>query len=125
MGTLSSSATTITVADASRYEILQFLKIEDELLQVTARNTTTDVITVLRGVNGTTATAHTDYTIMSVNVIPDVALAATRLVAWAYQKRNDLGDRVQLMDGSSAVTEMPSFVRTIRDHRSRMKITSV
>ncbi len=64
---VSTSATTLTVADVDgadeygstpRISAGNLLKIDDELLEVTATNTSTNVVTVRRGVNGTTAATH-------------------------------------------------------------------
>lgn len=114
-GSLTDSVTSITVADASRYEILQYIRIDSELLQVTARNTFTDVLTVTRGVNGTTAAAHSAYSIEKFNVTPQAAELTTRLVSWMYQHRNDVASRVQYADGSTSFEDLPPlFHRMMR-----------
>ncbi len=64
---ISATATTLTVADADgvdEYEIAprfspgQLLRIDSEFLEVTGVNTTTNVLTVRRGANGSTADTH-------------------------------------------------------------------
>lgn len=64
---ISTTATTLTVADADgddsnglpyRISPGHLLKIDAEYLEVVAVNTTTNVVTVKRGVNGTTAATH-------------------------------------------------------------------
>ena len=72
---VSTSATTLTVADVDgtdeygftpRISAGNLLKIDDELLEVTATNTSTNVVTVRRGVNGTTAATHLNAAPVSV-----------------------------------------------------------
>jgi len=64
---VSTTATTLTVADVDGADLNGFtprisagnlIKIDDELLEVTATNTSTNVVTVRRGANGTTAATH-------------------------------------------------------------------
>lgn len=64
---VSTTATTLTVADVDGEDAFGFaprisrgalLKIDNEYLEVTATNTTTNVVTVRRGVNGSTAATH-------------------------------------------------------------------
>lgn len=91
---LSSSATTITVADADgadntaetpRFQAGHLLKIESEYLRVLAVNTVTNVLTVQRGVAGTTAAEHAQTTPISTFQPPeDVKLLCLRWAAWLY-----------------------------------------
>jgi len=53
------SVTAITPDDATQYEVGDVIKIENELLLVTARTANGTTITVTRGYDGTTAAAHT------------------------------------------------------------------
>lgn len=64
---VSTTATSLTVADADGADTYGFtprlsagnlIKIDSELMEVTATNTTTNVISVRRGVNGSTAATH-------------------------------------------------------------------
>lgn len=68
---LSASATTVTVTDADgvdaryvtpRFSVGDLLRIESEYLVVTYVNATTNVLTVLRGVLGSTAATHAKST---------------------------------------------------------------
>ena len=95
---LSSSATTITVNDADgsdsadlspRFQVGQLLKIEDEYLHVTAVDTTSNELTVIRGVRGTTAASHAQNTAISVYVPPqDIQALCLRWATWLYQQVN-------------------------------------
>lgn len=117
----SSSTTSLSVTDASLYKTWQYLKIEDEYLQVTARNETTDVLTVVRGVNGTTAAIHTAQACQIYKPLPDVEMAATRLVAYAYAHRNDRGNQVEILpDGTASLNTIPLLVQnTLRQYQRR------
>ena len=119
--TVNASATSITVADKTIYEVLQYVKVEDELMQVTALGSGA-TITVKRGVNGSTAAAHTSASLSKYNINPELKQAATRLASWAYNHRNDIGDRINFSDGSSVITQMPAFVRETLDRLKRFNV---
>lgn len=92
---LSSSATSLTVVDADagnppRFQVGQLLKIESEYLRVTAINTTTNVLTVERGAEGTTAAEHVLSSPISIYQVPeDIALLAIRWALWLYREADD------------------------------------
>ena len=78
---LSSSSTSLTVnsSGGSSFEILQYLRLEDEYVLVTAINA--DVLTVERGVNGTTAVAHVQGTTIEKFIpLPEIENEARRIV---------------------------------------------
>jgi hypothetical protein len=93
---LSSVATTITVSDADgadsetetpRFQVGHLLKIENEYVRVLAVNTGTNVLTVQRGVCGTTAASHAQNTpIYTYQPPADVAALALRWAAWLYRE---------------------------------------
>ena len=95
---LSSGATALTVTDAdaalptgygTRFAVGQLLRVENEYLHVLAINTTTNVLTVARGVNGTTAASHTQGTAISVyQVSEDIRQICLRVAAWLYKQRD-------------------------------------
>lgn len=59
-GSITSNATTITVADASVFHVGHNILIDDEEMWVSARNTSTQVLTVTRDWSGTTGATHAD-----------------------------------------------------------------
>jgi hypothetical protein len=91
---LTSSATTLTVSNASgsdsfgqspRLQVGHLLLIDSEYLRVLAINSNS--LTVLRGVNGTTAASHTLNTpIYTFQPVPDVQLLTLRWAAWLYRE---------------------------------------
>lgn len=108
--TINDSSTSLTVADAALYRTWQYIRLESELMQITARNESTEVLTVRRGVNGTTAASHSNVSVEVFNMVDDIRLAATRLAAWLYNHRNDLGTQLILTDGSAIRNEVPAMV---------------
>lgn len=94
---LTSGATSLTVADADgadvfgvtpRFSIGQLLRIESEYLEVTGVNTTTNVLTVRRGVRGTTAVAHVQSTPISLwTPEPAINRAALKWAGYLYFRR--------------------------------------
>lgn len=92
---LSSSATAITVLDADgadsealipRFQVGHLLKIDSEYLRVTAINTLTNVLTVLRAANGTTAASHTLNTpIYTYQPPAELNTLALRWASWLYK----------------------------------------
>lgn len=105
---LGASDTTITIGDAEgsdtegvspRFQVGQLLKIEDEYLRITAITVNAgsdDALTVLRGVNGTTAAAHAQNTgIYSYQPAADVTLLCLRWAGWLYRETDGrIPDRV-------------------------------
>lgn len=93
---LTSSATTLTVTDADgsdnesltpRFQVGHLLKIENEFLRVTAVNTVVNVLTVLRGVNGTTAASHTlNTSIYTYQPPAELNALALRWASWLYKE---------------------------------------
>lgn len=89
---LSASVTTITVTDADagsspRFQVGQLIRLEEEYLHITAIDTATNVLTVERGVNGSTATTHANGTTIDIYQIPaDVTQLALRWALWLYRE---------------------------------------
>ncbi len=85
---LSSSGTTlnVTVGGGPSFEILQYLRIEDEYVLVTAISS--DALTIERGKNGTTAVAHILSTpIEKFEGTPEIENEARRLAIRHWQLR--------------------------------------
>lgn len=122
----NSTDTVITVTDASLYETLQLVSCESELMLITGRTTDpTNTLTVERGVNGTTAAAHTAQPLRRFNVMPDIALCATRLASFLYERRNSVGNVVQVGDGSVILDTLPTAVKETLDRYTRRTWGSV
>ena len=79
--------TTLTVTDGSKFAVGQTLVIESEQLYITA--IATNNLTVVRGVNGTTAASHADSTDISIFRYPgSVAEACLMQTSRLWQRRN-------------------------------------
>ena len=112
---IASSSTTsinVTIGTADNYEHLQYLRCESEYMQIVDIDTETDVLTVLRGVNGTTAATHGSAALERFNVKEDIRLAATRLTAYLYQKRTDVSGSIAFNDGSILLDALPLVVKS-------------
>jgi hypothetical protein len=93
---LTATDTTITVNDADgldafnrtpRFSAGNLIRIENELCEVLATNTTTNVLTVRRGVRGTTAAVHAQGTVRKVwNVNEDIRDTVARQAAAFYAR---------------------------------------
>ena len=114
---LSDSATTITVNDADGADILQqtprfsvgsLLLIESEYVLVTAVNTSTNTLTVIRGINGSTAASHAQNTaIKTWRSDASIIRAVTKWAAYLYNRR---GSYSRTSFDSLGVTSFPADV---------------
>ena len=86
---ISASGTALTVTAAETFSERQTIKIGTEQLLITARNITTEVLTVTRGVNGTTAAAHANATAITIwRPCADIEHIAIRLAGWYYRQKD-------------------------------------
>jgi hypothetical protein len=109
----SSSDLTLTVTSGTNIEIGMTLLIESEQLFV--ENVSTNDVTVIRGVNGTTAAAHDDATAVQAIFPPlQIRMAANALAARAFMRgESQWTDRTQAGDlGFSYFKSMPSEVES-------------
>jgi hypothetical protein len=109
---INATVLTLTVADADgadlegytpRFSPGNFIQIGTEWMEVTAVNTTTNVLTVRRGRNGSTAAAHTsgdDVEVYQVDI--RIRRACIRQAAMLYARRGAF--QVETVDGVGAVT---------------------
>ncbi len=121
---LDASETVIDLAanDGDLFEIFQYIRIDDELMFITTvtRNDspTLDTITVVRGANGFTAATHDDgATITRWEVVDDVRLLATRMVAFWFGKRDDKGELVQVIDDALVIAKFSEELSEIAQRR--------
>lgn len=94
LGGMTNSQTTLTLSnvddidDYGRTRFLEnrILRVDSELMLVQSVNTTTNVITIKRGINGSTATTHlADAKIKSWRIIEDI-IEATLVVAKVWRE---------------------------------------
>ena len=132
---ISASGTALTVSDADganllgvtpRFKVDTLLKIESEYLYITGKNTSTDILTVLRGVNGTTAAIHaTGTTIYTYHVQDEIEHWVLRLAAWLYRQKDNSADmdRAVVTDygGMLLPSKIPSDVAAAAELYRRWK----
>jgi hypothetical protein len=132
-GGINASVQSITVTDAdgkdaryrTRFQTGMLLKIESEYLKVVAVNTSTNALTVLRGVNGTTAATHAKSTaIGSFAPMRNIEQICIALTAWLYRNRGTAGDSIQLlMDGTKVISgDVPVHIRQAMDQYARVRV---
>ncbi len=88
VGGLNSSDTSVTVTDGSKFDEAQTIRIDSEQLYITGISTNT--LTVIRGVTGTTATSHVDASDINVFRYPDPVTQACLMQAARLWKRKDV-----------------------------------
>jgi len=111
-GNINSSTTSVTVADADgadldgftpRFSAGNLIQIGTEWMDVVAVNTTTNVLTVRRAVNGSTAAAHTAADAVKVYRVDErIRRVATRQADMLYARRGAF--QVETLDGVGVVT---------------------
>ncbi len=129
---ITSTATTFTLSDVdgtddigeTRIEVGMLLRIDNELMWVTAVNTTSNLVTVLRGRHGTMPLAHTSGTrILRYQVERDIQEACLSCAKTWKQSDDSIGGRQGVTDMSAGVEiSMPKdvveilkrYVKTIR-----------
>lgn len=94
-----------------RFEKRQYLRIEDEILQVIDRVISDDIVpvhtlTLNRGALGTTAIDHDEaLPIKRYRQVEAIELMCERLVGWLYQHRDTSGGAIQLLNGSTILKD--------------------
>lgn len=83
---MTASQTTITLGGVKSFEPMMLIKVDSELMRVTA---CTSILTVERGVNGSTAATHAkDTTIYIWHVCDDTAEMVVRMAAYLYRLKD-------------------------------------
>lgn len=90
-GSVSDTVTALVVDAVTDMFVGQMLRIDDEDVQITAIDEMSLGLTVLRGMNGTDAAAHTDNTVVNVFRYPAAVVDATVRVAQRRWKARDAG----------------------------------
>lgn len=127
---ITSTATSITVSDAdgvnsygeTRFETGAYLRIDSEYLQVVSVDVGTNVVTVLRGVNGSTAASHNSGVSVEVfRPLPTVEMAAARIAAHIYQTRDATTNSVTFLDTNVTLADrtVGDALRMLESYRRR------
>ena len=89
--------------------VQQLLKIESEYVFVTGKNINTNALTIIRGVNGTTAAAHVQNTpIYIYQPMPEIVGAMEVLATYVYRRRESIGSTGDRGTAANGVLVMPS-----------------
>lgn len=86
---VTSTAVTITVDDGTQFAIAQTIRIDSE--QIYIQSISTHVLTVKRGVNGTTAATHADDSDIDIYDYPEPIRTAVLIETTRLWKRKDEG----------------------------------
>lgn len=124
VGGLSSSATSIVASSSASFEVLQYIRVNDETMQITATNTNTNTLTVTRGELGTTAAAHdAGDAIEQFQQLADIKHDVNRIVSYLYKTLHNVGGELQVFAGVSVAVERldPSIMRGIRNKYRRTR----
>jgi len=128
----TTTGTSLSVAngESTLFAQYQYIRIDDELMLITglteADAPDPDTLTVKRGVNGFTAATHDNATtIERWNVVSDVQLLAQRMVAYWFNKRDDKGDRVQVIDNALILAQFDKEIAVIAKRRQRSGIGAI
>lgn len=128
---LTAGATSLTVGDADgvtqdgqtqRFQAGQMLKIENEFVLLSAVNNTTNVCTIKRGYNGTTAAEHVQGTKIYIYRPPaNIQAACIRLTAWRYRQKDvDVFDKSAILGTGIKITPSampPDVVELLGERR--------
>lgn len=115
---ITNSATSFDVASGTNFRVYDVIRIDNELMEITAIATNT--LTVNRGHNGSTASAHDSAdTVQQYIQTPFVKKAVTQLSGWLYQTRQSSGQRVQFGDGTKIFETFPDVVQKAIAHFQR------
>lgn len=117
VGGMTASSTTLTLATTAAFEVLQYCKIGDEIIQITAKTAT--VLTHTRGELGTTATIHlAEVGIYQFRQLPDIAGAVREIAVYKFLHKDAIGGGVRVIaQGSVTVGDLnPSVQETVTRH---------
>lgn len=86
---ITADATSITVTDADNFSPGQTIRIQDEQIYILAYDTSTNILTVKRGINGTTGAEHAKDTAIYIYDYPEPIDEACLMQAMRWWKRKD------------------------------------
>lgn len=122
VGGINASVTSVTVSDADgadldaqtpRFSPGNLIKIDIELMDVVAVNTTTNILTIRRARNGTTAAAHAAGAAISTYQVDDVVnRIAARQAALLYARQGAF--QIASIDGAGVVSYPQDLLSELR-----------
>lgn len=124
-GNLTAAATTVTVSDSSPFEVGDYIRVNSEVMFVSANDTDNEQLTIERGALGTTAAAHTSGDDIERFVhLWDIRGAVKAAAAYKYKTKDRAGGSVTVIEGGTVVVEDldPAVQRTIDRHRRHVSV---
>lgn len=123
---ISATATSLTVTDADNFEVGQTIKMGTEQCYISASNTTTNVLTIERGLNGTTAAIHLkDVDIYIYRPMFSVRHATELIVAQLYKMRDSMPwGRIEYIDVGT-IQQVAGVPEIAKDMLSRYRRVDV
>jgi len=110
---ITASDTALTVDTTTAIEVGGYLKIDSEIVRVSAASSAT-AYTIVRGELGTTAATHADNAGVYVyQFIPDLQHAVTELVSYLYKNKDNMGGRVSVFEGG--ILQVSDLDPTVKD----------
>lgn len=123
-GDITASVTDIVVGDVDGLDVDQLfarfsygalIQIGDEMMDVVGINASTNTLTVKRGVNGSTAAAHSDGdTVQLWQVEEPVRDVTARQAAMLYQRRGSFSNREMDAFGNNLTEYPPDLLAALR-----------
>lgn len=115
-GGITSTVTTLNVDDAdgidgrgeTRFVVGRLIRIDNEFMEITDISTSTNKITVKRGVRGSTKVAHEEGTTIKTWHVVDDIVEATIQIAKVFREQDiSAGNRIAVSDRGSDVEGVP------------------
>lgn len=132
---INATTTTVTVTDANgtdanymrRFEIGQWIKIDDECMRVVAVDTNTNKLTVIRGQLGTTAATHANAAaITSYTAQYDIVQACVGLIVWLERNKGSAGETIWYAGDSQVnLNQAPQYIGDTMKAYRRARIYTI
>jgi len=116
---LSASSTDLTVSSATGFSRGQYLQLESETVLITAVNSDTNVLTIERGVLGTTAASHVQETTVSrYQHVTAIQRACTEWASYLWSRKDAVGEQIEVFDNGVTIAQglSPRIYRALMKH---------
>jgi hypothetical protein len=126
---IDETATEITVTDdraETRFEVGDYLLINDEQMQVRGIDAEDNILTVIRGVNGTTAATHLiDEPIAVWRQNESIRWAASQIAVWMYKNKDTANEVFSVPGGDVRVGGLsPQIWEAVDQFRLEKRLVS-
>lgn len=114
---LSDSATSLTLSDATGFSQGQYLQLESETVFVDAVDTDTNILTIERGVLGTTAVAHVqNIDVKRYKHISAIQKACNEWASYLWSRKDNVGEQIEVYENGVTIAQglSPRIYRTLQ-----------